>query len=137
MLNFAKFSLTNMISINMSDSLWKGFKTNNLSNPANLGHKDFKQKSSSSARRKNPPSRGAGCALQQECRRDFKPRQLPTTKHFENSSIIFIAAHQKSQTTRSCKFLSVLAPKSVGRVFGSWHSTTTIIIIIIKTNNFF
>ena len=88
-------------------------------------------------RLKNPPSRGAGCALQQECRRDSKLRQLPTTKHFENSSIIFIAAHQKSQTTRSCKFLSVLAPKSVGRVFGSWRSTTTtittIIIIIIIT----
>ena len=77
------------------------------------------------ARRKNPPSRGAGCALQQECRRGSKPRQLPTTKHSENSSIIFIAAHQKSQTTRSCKFLSVLAPKSIGRVFGSWRSTTT------------
>ena len=26
------------------------------------------------ARRKNPPSRGAGCALQQECQRGSKPR---------------------------------------------------------------
>ena len=37
----------------------------------------------------------------------------------------FFTAHQKSQTTRSYKFLSVLAPRSVGRVFGSWCSTTT------------
>ena len=47
----------------------------------------------------------------------------------------FFTAHQKSQTTRSYKFLSVLAPKSVVRVFGSWRSTatitTTILIIII------
>ena len=34
-------------------------------------------------------TKGAGCALQQECRRSYKPRQLPTTKHFENSSIIY------------------------------------------------
>ena len=79
------------------------------------------------ARRKNPSSRGARCALQQECRKGSKPRQLSTTKHFENSSIIFITAHQKSQTTRSYKFLSVLAPKSAKRNFGSWRSTTTTI----------
>ena len=85
----------------------------------------FCKASSPSARRKNPPSRGTWCALQQKCRRGSKPRQLPTTKHFENSSIIFITAHQKSETTRSCKFLSGLAPKSVARVFGSWRSTTT------------
>ena len=37
--------------------------------------------------------------LQQECPRGSKPRQLPTTKHFDNSPIILIAAHQKSQKT--------------------------------------
>ena len=93
--------------------------------------------SSSSARRKNPPSRGAECALQQECQRGSKPRQLPTTKHFENSSIIIVTAHQKSQTTRSYKFLSVLVPRSAKRNFGSWRSTTTTIIIIIIACRFF
>ena len=41
------------------------------------------------ARQKNPPSRGAGRVLQQECQRGSEPSQLPTTKHFENPSFIF------------------------------------------------
>ena len=37
----------------------------------------------------------------------------------------FFTTHQKSQRTWSYKFLSVLAPRSVERFFGSWRSTTT------------
>ena len=52
------------------------------------------------ARRKNPPSRGAGCALQQECRRGSKTCQLPTTKHFENPSFI---CHCSPKVTNNSK----------------------------------
>ena len=58
-------------------------------NPFGLKSHHDKDSTSDVARPKNPPSRGAGCALQQECRRGSKPRQLPATKHFENPSIIF------------------------------------------------
>ena len=69
---------------------------------------------------------------QRECRKGSQPRQLPTTKHFENPSIIF-SLLTKSQTTRRYRFLSVLAPKSVKRVFESWRSTTATTTTTITT----
>ena len=62
--------------------------------------------------RKNPPSRGAGCVLKQ-----VSKRLIPTSasEHRTFRKPIHHFFHQKSQTTQSYKFLSVLAPRSVGK----------------------
>ena len=47
------------------------------------------------------PNRGAECALQQECRKGSKLRQLPTTKHFKNPSIIYLNIQTRERKNKT------------------------------------